>query len=209
MMDTWAMIEAERLEAADLFASLDGEQLATPSLCGAWTVKEVAAHLLMPLDTSVATIGVEMVKCFGNFDKANERLAKRVAERPIADIVDGLRTHAASHFTPPTAGAEAPLTDLLVHGEDVRRPLGVSRTIPADRLRAALDFLQTSKTRGFVGKGWLRDLHFEATDLDWTHGDGDLVRGPGASLVIAMCGRPAGLEDLEGEGVAILRSRIA
>lgn len=207
-MDTWAMIEAERLEAADLFASLDDEQLATPSLCGAWTVKDVAAHLLVPLDTSVVTIGVEMVKSFGNFDKANARLAQQVSQRPITEIVDGLRTHAASHFTPPTAGAEAPLTDAIVHGEDVRRPLGLPRTIPADRLRVALDFLQTKKTRGFVGKGWLADLRFEATDLDWSHGEGDLVRGPGASLVIAMCGRRAGLDDLEGEGVATLRARL-
>jgi uncharacterized protein (TIGR03083 family) len=207
-MDTWAMIEAERRELADLFATLDDEQLATPSLCGAWSVKEVAAHLLMPLDTSVATIGVEMVKCLGNFDRANERLAKRVAERPIADIVEGLRTHAASHFTPPTAGAEAPLTDLLVHGEDVRRPLGLPGTVPADRLRTALDFLQSNKTRGFVGKGWLRDLRFEATDLDWTHGAGALVRGPGIALVITMCGRRAGLDDLDGDGVATLASRL-
>lgn len=208
-MDTWGMIEAERREAADLFATLDDEQLATSSLCGAWTVKDVAAHLLMPLETSVATIGLEMVRCFGNFDKANERLAKRVAKQPIATIVEGLRAHAGSHFTPPTAGPEAPLTDLLVHGEDVRRPLGITRTIPADRLRTALDFLQTSKTRGFVGRGWLTDLRFEATDLDWHHGDGALLRGPGASLVIAMCGRPAGLDDLEGDGVAVLRSRLA
>ena len=207
-MDTWAMIEAERRELADLFATLDDPQLATPSLCGAWTVKDVAAHLLMPLETSVATIGIEMVRSLGSFDKANERLAKRVGERPIADIVDGLRTNAASHFTPPTAGPEAPLTDLLVHGEDVRRPLGLPRTIPADRLRVALDFLQTNKTRGFVGRGWLAGLRFEATDLDWSHGTGQLVRGPGASLVITMCGRPAGLDDLEGDGVATLCSRL-
>jgi len=207
-MDTWAMIEAERRDLADLFATLDDEQLATPSLCDSWTVKDIAAHLLMPLDTSTATIVIEMAKCFGNFDKANARLAHRVSERPIADIVDGLRRGATNQFTPPTAGPEAPLTDLLVHSEDACRPLGITRTIPDEHLRAALDFLQTNKTRGFVGKGWLQGLSFEAADLDWSHGDGQPVRGPATSLLIAMCGRPAGVGDLEGDGVATLRSRL-
>jgi chitodextrinase len=50
-------------------------------------------------------------------------------------------------------------------------------------------------------------LRLTATDADWTTGDGPEVSGPVASLVMAMTGRSAALDDLGGEGVAKLRSR--
>ena len=45
-MDIWATIAAERRATADLLEPLTAEQWATPSLCGAWTVKDVAVHLV-------------------------------------------------------------------------------------------------------------------------------------------------------------------
>ena len=50
-------------------------------------------------------------------------------------------------------------------------------------------------------------LKLAATDIDWTFGDGPEVRGTGEALLLAICGRKAALDDLEGEGVATLRSR--
>ena len=42
------MIAAERCQVADLFDTLSDEQWSTPSLCSGWTVRHVAAHLVMP-----------------------------------------------------------------------------------------------------------------------------------------------------------------
>ena len=47
-----------------------------------------------------------------------------------------------------------------------------------------------------------------ATDLDWSLNDGPEVSGPGMSLLLAMAGRPAGLESLSGPGVPELHRRM-
>ncbi|MCW2497564.1 maleylpyruvate isomerase family mycothiol-dependent enzyme [Jatrophihabitans sp.] len=206
--DLFAEIADERRQFADLLAGLSPEQLATPSLCGSWTVQEVGGHLIMPMVTPapkvLATIVVKR-----SFDRANESLSRRVGRRPAAEIAATLRQRATSRFTPPGHGPTAPLTDLLIHGQDVRRPLGISREFSELRLRAALDFLASPKARiGFVSPKKIAGLRFVATDLDWTAGDGATVEGPGEALLMAYTGRRAGLADLRGEGVATLRERL-
>jgi uncharacterized protein (TIGR03083 family) len=94
------------------------------------------------------------------------------------------------------------LTELVVHGQDLRRPLGLPIAFSTDALRYVLAFLATPKAhRGFVPRGRLDGLRLEADDLDWSHGDGALVRGPGAALAYAMCGRSAADGELGGPGV--------
>src|SRR5438874_2020437 len=120
------LIAAERRTIADELDALTAEQAATPSLCGAWTVHDVAAHLIMPLTLGMSTVMAAMAASLGNFDKANIKLTAKVANRSIADIATQLRAQAENTFTPPGMGFEAPLTDALVHGEDFRRPLGIA-----------------------------------------------------------------------------------
>jgi len=48
-VDIQPAIADERRRVANLVDSLSPEQLATPSLCGDWTVKQVAGHLLAAL----------------------------------------------------------------------------------------------------------------------------------------------------------------
>ena len=53
---------------------------------------------------------------------------------------------------------------VMVHQQDIRRPLGLPRGIPADRLRAALNFARVAPP---IGTPWrLRGLRLIATDLD-------------------------------------------
>jgi hypothetical protein len=56
-----------------------------------------------------------------------------------------------------------------------------------------------------------KGLHLVATDLDWSYGEADApeVAGPAESLLLALCGRPIGLPDLQGKGVAELTARIS
>ena len=54
----------------------------------------------------------------------------------------------------------------------------------------------------------IRGLALRATDVDWTHGSGPEVTGPGEALLMAMTGRPAALDDLEGPGKATLAQRL-
>ena len=207
-MSVWQDIAAERVVFADLVDGLDAEQLATASLCGEWTVHEVAAHVLMPLVTSNADIARAMVRAKGRFHRANAALARRTARRPASEIADLLRTRSGSHFRPPLHPPATPLTDLLIHGQDIRRPLGLARRFEPLRLRTALDFLTSKRAHpGFVPRGRLAGLRLHATDLDWTYGEGAEVSGPGEALMMAMAGRKVALPELAGAGVAALSTR--
>jgi hypothetical protein len=103
-----------------------------------------------------------------------------------------------------------PMADSCIHLRDAARPLGLDVTPPSVDWRIVLDFLVSpTARRGFVPKGRLDGLRFHATDLDWRSGDGAEVTGPGEALALAMTGRPVALADLEGDGVPVLRHRLA
>lgn len=205
----FAITAEHRRGFADLLDTLTPEQLLTPSLSVGWTVHQVGAHLAASLDPQPGQMFGAMVAARGNLHRANMLLAVRRAERSGAgDIARTLRDKAAVHRAPPVIGAGGPMTDVLVHGLDVRFPLGLPPRLPADHARAALEFLTQTRAFGFVRKGLRDGLRFEATDLDYGHGDGALVRGPAASLLLALTGRQAGLADLDGDGVETLRRRL-
>lgn len=208
--DLFAEIADERRSFADMFEGLGPQQLATSSLCGAWDVHEVGGHLVLPMVTSLPRLLGTIVLKRGSFDRANDVLSRRVAaERSGADIARLLRDRATFRFTPPGHGPTAPLTDLLVHGQDVRRPLGIAREFDEFRLKTALEFLASPRShRGFTAPSRIAGLRFVATDVDFAAGDGPEVRGPGEALLLAYTGRPAALPGLSGDGVAVLASRL-
>jgi hypothetical protein len=69
----------------------------------------------------------------GSFERANEALTAQLAVRPTATLVADLRRYATGRFKPPGFGSEAPLTDGLAHGADIRIPLGLSDARPPAR----------------------------------------------------------------------------
>ncbi|KAB1946420.1 hypothetical protein F8271_06880 [Micromonospora sp. ALFpr18c] len=96
-----------------------------------------------------------------------------------------------------------------MHGQDIRRPLGLAHDLRPERLRASLDFLTGPRTVGFfVPRGLPTGLRFEATDLGWASGEGPTVAGPAEPLLLALTGRPVALDELSGGGVATLRGRL-
>jgi uncharacterized protein (TIGR03083 family) len=203
-MEHWDTIAAERRALADQLEGLSPDQWATPSLCGAWTVQDVAAHLLVGPTVSIPTFVVAMAKARGNFNRANEAMTARLAARPTAELVAEIRTRADSRFKPPGFGSEAPLTDVLVHGQDIRVPLGLDTPTPLEPWLDVLEFVVTPKARkGFVGSP-LPPVHLEATDLEFSHGRGEHVSGPAIPLALALLGRPALAAQLDGPGVDLL-----
>jgi uncharacterized protein (TIGR03083 family) len=207
-VDLLAAIADERRRIADLVESLTPAQLDVPSLCGDWTVKQVAGHLLAAVDASSTALLGLIVRSGFNLHRANARLAVRTAERPAAGIAARLRDHADNPVEPPIVGYPGQLTDLQVHGQDMRRPLGLPHGLHLDRLRVSLDFLTGGRAVGFAPRRRLAGLRFEATDLDWSSGAGPLVAGPAEALMMAMAGRTVALGELDGSGVPLLRTRL-
>ena len=208
-MDTFAEIADERRDLAALMSGLTTEQQEAQSLCRGWRVHDVVAHLVVPLEVGIPAFVLAMLACRGNFDRANVRLTREQARWPFGELLEVLRRKAGSRFTPPGAGPEAPLTDLLVHGLDIRWPLGLPRDVPEERLQKSLTYLTGAPSGGVVPKGALDGLRLHADDIDWVHGSGPTVSGTAETLLLAITGRTTALGHLRGDGVTTLRGRLA
>lgn len=203
-------IAAERLRVADLGASLTPAETDRPSLCGDWTTKDVLGHLLMPLVTPVPVIVLAMARARFDFDKANVALTTRLAASSVEDLAAGLRAQARNTFKPPGFGHEAPLTDLVVHTQDIARPLGRTVAPSPETVATCLAFVTSPKAaRGFTRPRQWTGLRFTATDLAWSHGSGDEVRGTALDLLMALTGRTSALELLDGAGLPAYAARLA
>ncbi|HET8589248.1 MAG TPA: maleylpyruvate isomerase family mycothiol-dependent enzyme, partial [Nakamurella sp.] len=117
-----------------------------------------------------------------------------------------VRAHLTPRGVTALFGGGIALTDGLIHQQDIRRPLGIPRDVPAERLVPALDF--ALRAPALPSRRHVRDLRLTATDLDWTHGDGPEITGPAEALLMAIAGRPAALADLAGAGVPVLAERL-
>ena len=99
------------------------------------------------------------------------------------------------------------LTDKVIHHQDIRRPLGHPRAIPPERVEVSLRRVIASRWV-FGGRARAKGLRIEANDIDFAHGNGPLVRGTGEALLLALSGRPAAVDDLDGDGQATLAARV-
>jgi uncharacterized protein (TIGR03083 family) len=209
MANHGALLAAERRALADLVETLGEDQLRTPSLCEGWTVRDVVAHVTLSLDARPLVAVRALVQARGSLPRAVQVMTADAGKRTTDELVALLRERAELRWSPPGFGLEAPLTDIVVHGVDLRRPLGIRHEPEPDAVRTGLDFVVQRKAgRGFTHPRHQRGLRFVATDLDWSHGTGPVVQGPALPLLVALCSRPAVLEDLEGDGVPVLRERL-
>jgi hypothetical protein len=136
---------------------------------------------------------------------AREGLALGAA--PPDELLKRFRNTVGTHRTPPGAKPEIMLTDLVCHCGDIRRPTGVTRSVPESTLLTVAD---TVTRIGFPlhAKKRIAGLRMTATDSDWSVGEGPPLEGPLAALIFVMAGRKVPLEDLSGEGKQTLQSRM-
>lgn len=141
-----------------------------------------------------------------NFNRAMARAAVASGAVEPVQLRDAFAATIGSRRTPPMTKSIDGLVDLVVHAQDIRRPLGASRTIPDDRLVACLERL---KGYGFPFGAMKRvvGLRLEATDVEWVSGDGPVVRGPGEAILLMLSGRRVADTDLEGDGLEVLAAR--
>src|SRR5262249_49987746 len=124
-------------------------------------------------------------------------------------LVGTLRAHAETRWTPPGLGPEAPLTDIVMHTQDICRPLGIPQRVDGERARPILDFLVSRQARVITDPTWITGLRLAPDDLDWVWGAGPEVRGTAEAVVVALGGRGGGVDELTGAGADQLRARFA
>jgi uncharacterized protein (TIGR03083 family) len=206
--DAWTQAAQARTDFADVVDGLTPEQMEQTTLCDGWTPHLVAAHLVTFIDVPLPKFMFNVAKAKGNFDTAADTMARKIAERPMSDLVATLRAKASKKGALPMFPAELTTIDAVVHTQDVRRALSLDGAPPADLVSASLEFLTTHKRAGIMleHKGLLDGLRFEATDSDWAHGEGQLVSGTEEALLMGILRRPV-FDELTGAGVATLQQR--
>ena len=204
--DTMQMARAEREEFAVLLEGLTPQQWDSPTLCEQWRVRDVVAHVIGYDPLSRTQLMSRMAKGLVTRGGANAvGVAEYVVKSP-EELTALVRQYAVPHGLTSGFGGRIALTDGMIHQQDIRRPLGIPRTIPAESLRIALDF--STWAPRILGGLRVRGLRLVATDLDWTHSNGPEVRGSGEALLMAMAGRRPALDDLDGPGKAKLAQRL-
>lgn len=206
-MDTWQAVDEERAALADELATFDDSQWEAQSLCREWKVRHVVGHLVGGADVKTGPFLAGMVRNGMNFNRYIAQEGKSLGAVPPEELLTQFRKTIGMRRTPPGAKPEIMLTDLVCHSGDIRRPTGVTRSVPEATLRTVAD---TVMGIGFPlqAKKRIAGLRLSANDSDWSAGDGPMVEGPLASLILVMAGRQAPFADLSGEGTTALQARM-
>jgi uncharacterized protein (TIGR03083 family) len=203
--EIWKNIHSERADMAETWSGLSPEQWADASWCAGWSVRDTAGHILAAAEQTPANFYKEMAAARFRFNVFADRAAKRLGALSPDELVRRLRIRTSTKNHPP-APVIAMLGEIVVHGEDIRRPLGIAHRSPEAALVAVAD--NYKKTNLLIGsKRRIAGLSLRATDIDWTHGEGPEVAGPLISLIMTMAGRTDAQPDLAGEGLTSLAGR--
>jgi uncharacterized protein (TIGR03083 family) len=205
MADVMPMIHAERRSLSDFLGTLTPDQWTTPTWCDQWNVQQLVGHLVAAANITAPHFFAGIATHGFSFDKFVDSDLRSFAAGTPGDVkqrFDGIIT---STRTPPGPKYVA-LGEVMVHGEDIRRALGVKGEHPPDHLTTLADMYKKTGAP-LRAKKRLVGLELRATDVDWSTGDGPEVAGPAMSLILAMVGRAKALDDCTGDGVELLRSR--
>lgn len=196
----------ERKDLADFLDTLTPEQWAAPTLCDGWSVRDVVAHVVSYEGLGALGLAKRLVKGRFLLGRINDVGIGELRHREPAELVALLRQHV--HPAGLTAGFEGrvALVDEMVHQQDIRRPLGLPRDVPAERLRAALSFALVAPP--IMAPWHIRGVKVVATDVDWSGGVGAEARGPGEAVLMAMAGRRGAAQELCGPGADRLVGRL-
>jgi uncharacterized protein (TIGR03083 family) len=206
----------DRLRANDLrflavARGLSDQNWSRRSLCSAWSNHDVLAHLVVGYRVSPGTVGIEMVRQHGSFDRANAGLAQSMAaQRTPTELIDEFaalieRPRGMSRVVP----RRLLLGDHVIHELDIVLPSGLQPTVDPRVITAVLE-TQVRVPNPFVpAAARAKGLTLHATDVDWSHRDGPLcVTGKAAHLATVLAGRRWALNQLSGDGVPQLLERM-
>ncbi|RKS09639.1 uncharacterized protein (TIGR03083 family) [Nocardiopsis sp. Huas11] len=206
MNDVWRLVHAERRALIADLADLTAERWRTPSLCEGWSVHDVAAHLVDSARTTRIGFVRDLLRARLDFDRLNERGVARERGDGPADTLARMRAVVSRTSTPP-APLNTRIVEEVVHGEDVRRPLGIGRAYPAEALVRALGVQIRTPVAYGGGKERAAGLRLEASDGEVALGEGPVVTGSTVDLLLALSGRRSVLEALRGPGADEFRAR--
>lgn len=181
----------ERAALCELFLELGPDQ---PTLCGDWTTRDLAAHLVVRERRPDAAIGIVVSKVAGY----TEKVQAGVADSDWSELVDTVRS--GPPFWSPTKIAKvdelANTGEFFVHHEDVRRgqPTWEPRILDVDLVEALYGILDKMGKR-MVAKspvGIVLEPDDDHAPITVKRAEPSVtVRGPVGELVMFVYGRQA------------------
>ncbi|ADP82018.1 maleylpyruvate isomerase family mycothiol-dependent enzyme [Pseudofrankia inefficax] len=209
--EVWQAIDTQRLRVADMLEQLTDDEWRAPSLCGGWTVREVAAHLTLQ-QTGLGGALRMAARSPGGMKRVIHRSACLHAATPTAQMIAEIRGMVGSRRHNAGVTCQETLIDILVHGLDVAIPLQRPLALPTDAAAVAADRVW-SVAFPFFGYPFfprrrLRGLRLTASDTEWAVGEGAPVDGPIDAILLLLTGRLAALPRLSGEGAYALHARL-
>lgn len=205
--DVWPLVHAERQALIEDLAGLREEQWMTPSLCDGWTVHDVVAHLVDVARTTRIGFVVDMARARFDFDRQNARGIERARGDSPHDTLQRLREVAARTSTPP-GPLDTRIVEEVVHGEDIRRPLGIVHGYSEEAVVRSLRQQVRTSTAFGGARELVAGVRLTATDVGLTIGDGVEVSSTALSLLLTVSGRRVALNEIEGPGLATLAARV-
>jgi uncharacterized protein (TIGR03083 family) len=203
--DHWSAVHAERRALADQLSGVrDADAWEQPSPCPGWSVHDVLAHLVDDARTTRLGFAARLLRARLDFDRLNADGVRQERGATPADTLsrfDAVRDRTTSAPAP----AATRLVEVIVHGEDIRRPLGLRHDYPLPETARALRHQLATSTRTGGGRERAEGLTLRADDVDLVHGDGPEVTGSALALLLAVSGRPVAPTELSGPGAARLR----
>ncbi len=203
--DAWIDVQQERQALLCLLETLTPIQWDSPSLCSEWRVRDVVGHMVSETTMTIPKVVAGM---FASGFRINRFIANDARQRgslAVVVLLDDFRSAVPTRTHLRGLSSLSMLVDVIVHALDIRRPLNIERNVPESRMVLVAADLWAS--RFFPGHKLFAGLRVEATDADWSAGDGPVIRGPVEELILAMSGRPGGLDGLDGECIASVRDR--
>jgi uncharacterized protein (TIGR03083 family) len=173
------------------------------SLCAEWKVKDVVAHLIRVGDfyRRPYTFEWDLIRYGFRLSRALADVAKRIAAshspEELLERLDACAYEETLTFRLHPRPIFA-LSEWIVHGQDIRRPLGIAATFEPEHLIATAETSQK-------WYAWDRKYHrlgarLEATDAEFAIGEGQVLRGPLEAITMVALGRTAAMDDLVAAG---------
>ena len=205
-VDVRRLAREERADFAAFLATLSPQQWQAPTLCAGWLVRDVVALVISYDDLDTRRLLAWVIQGRLRLEGINAAALARYNTRRPEELLALLTDHPQPRGVPAVLGGRVGLVEALIHQQDIRRPLGLPRTIPPERLLPAL---RTALITPDIGNVWrIRGVRLVATDLAFTAGIGPEARGPAEALLMTIAGRRGVAGELSGPGQRKLARRI-
>ncbi|MEV4238062.1 maleylpyruvate isomerase family mycothiol-dependent enzyme [Nocardia sp. NPDC050408] len=203
----WRAVAAERAGLVEILEALSEADWDRPSLCDGWRVRDVVAHVVLSARASIGWILINVIRARGSLDRAIRDTAIRYAERVTTQQLLGeLRDSIDARVTAIGTTPADRLMDLLVHGQDIAVPLGITHDMPVAAARLAINRIWTMGAP-FRARKKFTGYRLVATDTDWSAGAGSTITGPVAALLLITTGRRHAWHQLSGAGASLYAQR--